>query len=108
MGRWKPAPVIGGAYSDDAKPWSCQDTVNYIPVMAERPGGRSPAMLRGVPGMVTFCNLGTGKPIRGARNVEGALLVVSGTGLYKVATSGAATLIGTIPGVGRGTIFVTP
>lgn len=101
MGRWKPAPVIGGAYSDDAKAWACQDTVNYIPVMAERPGGRSPTMLRGVPGMRTFCITGSGKPIRGARNVEGLLLVVAGTTLYRVSTLGAATSIGTIPGVGR-------
>lgn len=101
MARWKPAPVIGGAYSDDAKAWTCQDTVNYIPVMAERPGGRSPTMLRGVPGMRTFCITGSNKPIRGARNVEGLLLVVTGTTLYKVSTKGAATAIGTIPGVGR-------
>ncbi len=101
MARWKPAPVIGGAYSDDAKAWTCQDTLNYIPVMAERPGGRSPTMLRGVPGMRTFCITGSNKPIRGARNVEGLLLVVTGTTLYKVSTKGAATAIGTIPGVGR-------
>jgi len=58
-------------------------------------------MLRGVPGMQTFCNTGSGKPIRGARNVEGLLLVVTGTTLYRVSTTGAATAIGTIPGVGR-------
>lgn len=101
MSRWQPAPVIGGAYSDDAKAWTCQDTVNYIPVAAERPGGRSPTMLRGVPGMRTFCVTGSNKPIRGARNVEGLLLVVTGTTLYKVSTNGAATALGTIPGVGR-------
>lgn len=98
---WKPAPIIGGAYSDDAKAWSCQDTVNYIPVMAERPGGRSPVMLRGAPGMRTFCDTGSGKPIRGARNVEGLLLVVTGTTLYRVYPNGAAEPLGTIPGVGR-------
>ena len=99
--RWSPAPIIGGAYSDDAKAWTCQDTVNWIPVAAERPGGRSPTMLRGAPGMRTFCITGSNKPIRGARNVEGLLLVVTGTTLYKVDTKGAATAIGTIPGVGR-------
>lgn len=98
---WKPAPIIGGAYSDDAKAWSCQDTLNYIPVMAERPGGRSPVMLRGAPGMRTFCVTGSGQPIRGAHNVEGLLLVVSGTTLYRISTLGAATAIGTIPGVER-------
>lgn len=98
---WKPAPIIGGAYSDDAKAWSCQDTVNWIPVAAERSGSRTPTMLRGAPGMRTFCITGSGQPIRGAHNVEGLLLVVSGTTLYRVSTLGAATAIGTIPGVER-------
>ena len=101
MARWKPAPVIGGAYSDDAKSWTCQDTVNYIPVAAERPTGRSPTMLRGVPGMVTFADLGTGKPIRGASNIEGLLLAVSGNSLFRVYPNGASESLGTIPGVGR-------
>lgn len=98
---WKPAPIIGGAYSDDAKAWSCQDTVNWIPVAAERSGSRTPTMLRGAPGMRTFCITGSGQPIRGAHNVEGLLLVVSGTTLYRVSTLGAATALGTIPGVER-------
>lgn len=101
MAKWKAAPVIGGAYSDDAKAWSCQDTVNYIPVMAEREGGRSPSLLRGVPGLVEFADLGTNAPIRGTHNVEGLLLAVSGNKLFKVAANGAATEIGTIPGVER-------
>lgn len=98
---WKPAPIIGGAYSDDAKAWSCQDTVNWVPVAAERSGSRTPTMLRGAPGMRTFCITGSGQPIRGAHNVEGLLLVVSGTTLYRVSTLGAATALGTIPGVER-------
>lgn len=101
MARWKPAPVIGGAYSDDAKAWSDQDTVNWIPVVAERGGTRTPTMLRDAPGMRTFCITGSGQPIRGAHNVEGLLLVVSGTTLYRVSTLGAATALGTIPGVER-------
>lgn len=101
MANWQPAPIIGGAYSDDAKAWSCQDTVNYIPVRAEREGTRSPSILRGAPGMVAFADLGTNAPIRGVHNVEGLLLAVSGTKLFKIAASGASTLIGTIPGVER-------
>jgi hypothetical protein len=101
MARWKPAPVIGGAYSDDAKAWSCQDTVNYIPVLAEREGGRSPSMLRGAPGFSVFSILGTNAPIRGLHNVEGLLLAVSGNKLFKIAADSAVTEIGTIPGVER-------
>jgi hypothetical protein len=106
---WKPAPIIGGAYSDDAKSWTCQDTVNYIPVAADRPGGRSATMLRGAPGMKLFTEITSGggespvlsKPIRGMRNVEGLLLAVSGSHLYKIAVNGTVTALGTIPGVGR-------
>lgn len=101
MTRWTPAPFVGGAYSDDSKEWSAQDTVNYIVVNAERQGTRSPTKLRGVPGMVLFADLGTDAPIRGAHNCEGLLLVVSGRSLFKVAPSGASTLIGTIPGASR-------
>lgn len=99
--RWKPAPVIGGAYSDDAKAWSVQDTVNYIPEMAEKEGTRSPSILRGAPGMKLFTTLNTHAAIRGMHNVEGLLLVVSGTGLFRIYPNGAYTLIGTIPGVER-------
>lgn len=106
---WKPAPVIGGAYSDDAKSWSCQDTVNYIPVVAERSGTRTPTLLRGAPGMKLFCEITSGggglpllsAPIRGMRNVEGLLLVVSGKKLYRVSPKAEFTEVGTIPGVGR-------
>src|SRR5690242_3573895 len=101
MARWQPMQIVGGAYADDALPWSAQDCVNYIPVPAEKEGVRSRAMLRCLPGFGLFCDLGTNKPIRGARNVEGRLFVVSGTTLFQVNADGSATSRGTIPGVGR-------
>ena len=54
MARWQPLQVVGGAYADDALPWSAQDCVNYVPVVAEKGGTRSPAMLRQLPGCATF------------------------------------------------------
>lgn len=96
---WQPLPFAGGSYADDSRPWSHQDTVNYIPVLAERAGTRSPMLLRGVPGMRAFAGVGTG-PIRGARNVEGRDFVVSGTTLYQLSATGVATSLGTIPGTG--------
>lgn len=99
-GKWQAFPVVGGSYADDTVPWSCQDTVNWLPVRAERPGGRSPDMLRTPPGLSLFAICGEG-PIRGARNVEGRLFVVSGDTLYQVAADGTPTALGTIPGVGR-------
>lgn len=99
--RWEPAPVVGGAYSDDARPWSVQDTCNWIPVRAERPGGRSDSMLRTAPGAWVFSIPGPESPVRGAHNVEGRLFVVIGTQLYQVTPSGVAIPCGTIPGTGR-------
>jgi len=101
MPRWTDAPIVGGAYTDDTRAWSVQDTVNYIPVYAEKDGTRSARMLRCAPGASEFVDLETHAPIRGMRNVEGLLLVVSGTSLFSVAANGAKKNLGTIPGVGR-------
>lgn len=101
MARWTPVPVAGGAYADDCLPFASQDCVNYIPVMAERPGARSPAMLRGLPGCTTFSVTGSDAPIRGTYNAEGRLLAVTGSSLYRIGTDGAATSLGALPGIGR-------
>lgn len=101
MARWRPVPVVGGAYTDDVKPWTAQDCVNRIPVMAEREGTRSPAILRDLPGCSVFSILGSDAPIRGLHNAEGRLFAVSAQTLYEISTAGVATAIGTIPGVGR-------
>lgn len=102
-GDWIDAPVVGGAYADENRPWTFQDTCNYIPVAGEKQGVRSMAKLRGVPGERLFASVGSG-PIRGARDVEGKLFVVSGTGLYRVFPDTSSTLLGTIPGTGRCTL----
>jgi len=101
MARWQDAPFIGGAYSDDTRPFSVQDTVNQLVVPAEKSGTRSAAKLRGVPGMQPFVDLGTNSSIRGMRNVEGALFVVSAQTLFRVLPSGSSQPLGTIPGVSR-------
>lgn len=100
MGQFRPFPLVGGSYTDDALPWTHQETINYLPVKAERGGSRSPAKLAMVPGMRVFADVGTG-PHRGARDVEGKRFVVSGTKLYQITPAGVATEIGTIPGTGR-------
>ena len=98
--RWSEINFVGGAYADDAKPWSHQDTLNWIPVMAERPGGRSPAMLRNAPGLQAFANLSP-FPVRGLHDVEGQLLAVTGNNLVRVRGDGTSMDLGMIPGVGR-------
>lgn len=101
--QWQPAPVVGGAYSDDARAWSVQDCVNWIPVKAERAGGRSPSMLRCAPGASVFSvpNAAAPAPVRGLHDVEGALFAVIGNELYQIASKGVAIPRGTIPGVGH-------
>ncbi len=101
MGRKQPVPVAGSTYTDDCLPWASMDTVNYITVKAEKEGTRSPAFLRCLPGCTTFSVTGSNAPVRGARDVEGKLLVVSGNALYRIGTDGLATSLGTIPGTGR-------
>jgi hypothetical protein len=101
MARKTPVQLVGGAYSDDALPWSAQDCVNYIPVFAEKEGTRSPKMLRGAPGCSLFTADMAEAPIRGSYDCEGLLLAVAGNTLYRIASDGAATSLGTIPGTER-------
>jgi hypothetical protein len=98
---WLPAPLVGGAYKDNVRSASVQDTVNWIPERIERPGGRTEWMLRDAPGARVLCDLGTNAPIRGLHNCEGTLFAVSGTTMFRVGATGIATPLGTIPGVSR-------
>ncbi len=89
MGKLRQFPIIGGAYADDALPFAHQETINYLPVSAERNGARFPAKLAMVPGMRVKAGIGTG-PIRGMRDVEGTLYVVSGVRLYEMRPDGTS------------------
>lgn len=104
MARKEPIQVVGGAYSDDALPWTAQDCVNYIPVFAEKEGTRSPKMLRGAPGHSVFTADMDEAPVRGTHDCEGIRIAVTGTTAYLIAADGSATSLGTIPGVERVTI----
>ena len=97
---WQPAPIVGGAYSDDTRPFARNDTVNYLPVRAEIPDARSGDMLRGAPGFILRATLGTGA-IRGHRNVEGRMFVVAGNALYLVNSDWSSENLGYISGSGR-------
>lgn len=99
--RWQPLQIVGGAYQDDTRPWSAQDTINFIPVQAERQGTRTPAMLRCAPGFAAFSASAQSAPCRGLHNVEGTLYGVIGDKLYTWALDGGATSLGSIPGVER-------
>ena len=97
---WQPVPVVGGSYADDTLPFSCQDTVNWLPVRAERADARAPWILRSVPGLTQFA-LPQAAPVRGSHDAEGKFFNVVGNKLYRVNLNGTSTEIGTLPGVGR-------
>ncbi|NYF21912.1 hypothetical protein HDC36_003388 [Xanthomonas sp. JAI131] len=95
-----PIDLLGGFYTDDSRPWSVQDTVNWLPEQAEAAGTRTPWKLASPPGLRPFVNLANG-PIRGLHVAEGALFGVSGNKLYQVSAKGVDTARGVIPGIGR-------
>ena len=112
---WAPFPIAGGCYKDDTLPWSAQDTVNWIPVVAEVQGTRTPVMLRGAPGLSAVAHPGAtlsafnfdgskraGVSLRGAYNADGAFVVLQGTTLYRYNGDWLQpTAIGTVPDVSR-------
>lgn len=98
--RAQPVDLIGGFYKDDSLPWSCQDTVNWLPVAAEVAGTRTVKKFSTPPGLKPWQQIGTG-PIRGMHDCEGLRLIVSGRYLYRINNVGIGIQIGVIPGVGR-------
>lgn len=102
-------PLVGGYYADDAKSWASQDCLNWLPTQAEKAGTRTPAELKTPPGLRDMQIVSTDpddhpipdQPVRGVYNCEGALFAVIGTSLFRVAPTGLATYIGSIPGIGR-------
>lgn len=98
--RTSPVNLLGGFNRDDSAPWSVQDVVNYLPVVADQPGTRTQYKMRTPPGLRPFQQIGTG-PIRGEHNCEGRLFVVSGQTLYEVTAAGVGIPRGKIPGIGR-------
>ncbi|WP_329759265.1 hypothetical protein [Stenotrophomonas geniculata] len=98
--RAQPVDLIGGFYTSDSLPWSCQDTVNWLPVMAEVAGTRTVSMFATPPGLKPYQQIGTG-PIRGMHDCEGLRLIVSGRYLFRISNTGVGVPLGIIPGVGR-------
>jgi hypothetical protein len=89
----------GMSYRHASLPFSAQELVNAYLEPAP-PGAKSLAGVLGCYGIEAFGTVGNG-PIRGSIARNGIPYVVSGTGLYRVATDGTGTLLGTIPGSAR-------
>jgi hypothetical protein len=100
--RAQPIAMVGGFYTDDSLPWSCQDTVNWLPTRAEVEGTRTPWKLETCPGLRENLWLGASSaPIRGMHDLEGQLYFVSGQTLYRKRIDGGVDALGLIPGVSR-------
>lgn len=74
--------------------------INFYPEATDA-RAKSPVVLYGRPGLVTWATAGSG-PIRAAVKMGGNLYVVSGTEVYQVTTAGTATLLSgpAVPGTG--------
>lgn len=90
-------PVVDGFYRDP--PWSAEDTVNWLPVPTESRGTSTQFKLRAPPGLDLFAMIDEG-PVRGMIDVNGTGYVVSNRSLFKMASDGTATKLGTVPGTG--------
>lgn len=89
-----------GSYQHRSLPISAQRMVNCYLEIAP-PGSKSPVAVLSSYGIAPRLTVGT--LIRGGKVVNGTPYVVSGSGLYKITTSGA-TLLGSIPGAGSATV----
>jgi hypothetical protein len=86
-------PVATNSYPAASKPLSIQKLVNLFPE-TQPPDAKSKVALFQRPGMVLWSTLGA--PIRLLYNMQNTLYAVAGAGVYRVASNGASTLIGTM------------
>jgi hypothetical protein len=93
---WQDIQLAQQSYRARSLPVSAQRLVNMY-LEANPQGAKGPVALYQTPGLKPWATVGDG-PIRGMIRKGALLYVVSGGELYRVTTSGAATLIGSIAG----------
>lgn len=86
------------SYQHTSLPLSAQRMVNCY-LESAPPRAKTDVAVIGSYGVLSTGTVGSGSH-RGAIVIRGTLYVVNGTGLYRVASTYAATLLGTIPGTG--------
>jgi len=94
-------PILGSTYVARSVNAADARMVNLFPEVVPE-GGKEPAFLQRCPGLLNLATVGSG-PIRGLwtfSSDNNTAFVVSGNELYKINTSYAATLLGSIPGTG--------
>jgi hypothetical protein len=94
-------PILGSAYVARSVNAADNRMVNLFPEIVPE-AGKEAAFLNRAPGLNLLATIGTG-PIRGLwaySSDDSTAFVVSGTQLYKITTSYAPTLLGTVAGTG--------
>ena len=91
-------PILGSAYVARSVNAADARMVNLFPEIVPE-AGKEPAFLQRAPGLRFLATVGTG-PIRGLWMLGDYMYVVSGTTMYKLNSSYAATSIGTVSGTG--------
>lgn len=89
---------LGPAYKSRSLPLSCQTVVNLLFEPAA-PGSSGEGMFFQRDGLDEWTTVGTGV-LRGGRVLEGYAWIVAGSTLWRVASDGTKTSIGTVPGSG--------
>jgi hypothetical protein len=92
------SPILGSSYVARSTNAADNRMINLFPEIVPE-GGKEPAFLNRAPGLRLLTTVGTG-PVRGMLDSGQWLYVVSGSQLYKVSQSYAATAIGTIANTG--------
>tara|TARA_R110000868_G_scaffold80547_1_gene228843 strand:+ start:2892 stop:4436 length:1545 start_codon:yes stop_codon:yes gene_type:complete len=91
-------PILGSSYVARSVNAADNRMVNLFPEIVPE-AGKEPAFLNRAPGLRLLATVGTG-PIRGLWQFGGYGYVVSGSQLYKLNSSWAATLLGSVSGSG--------
>lgn len=89
------SPILGGFSAARSRFLADNELVNLIVEIVETKDGVAPGALYNAPGLDLVAALGSG-PIRGVRDLNGLLYVVSGPDVYSLTSNGVATLCGSI------------
>ena len=93
-----PIPIVGPTYTSRSLPLSAQVTRNMYPELHKE--AKSSLVLRSTPGAKLVTATG-GRANRGACVYKGEYYTLCGVDLYKVNSSGVASVVGSVAGLGR-------
>lgn len=89
-----PAPFVGFSYSLGTRTADVQRAVNCYPAPIESGSGKNLYQQKAIPGLVSFCDVGSVG--RGAYEINGRAWVVVDSTLWELSANGAATSRGTL------------